>query len=98
MPWPQVTLWTIYTETGDCKSGYLGRWEIDTAEKLPDLFLKDSSCVLFNKLLQGHILPTWQNYTFPDKSIGLLVAEQDLMVAITLRWPLELPLEVRSVL
>lgn len=37
-----------------------------------------------------------QNYTFPEKSAGNLMTDQDLMVAVTLWVPTELP--VSSVL
>lgn len=69
---------------GDSKSGSLGRWEIDIAKRLPELFLKYSSGVLFQSSLARVILPAWQNYTFPDKRTGPLMADWDLIVTVTL--------------
>lgn len=65
-----------------------GIWEIYTAEILPELFLKYTGVVLFKLLLSGVIMLTWHNYAFSGKNTGDLMADQDLMVLVTLFCPL----------
>lgn len=51
-------------------SEHSGRWEIDTAKILPEVF-KYTTIVLSELLLPRVTLPTWQNSAFPAKSTEL---------------------------
>lgn len=52
--------------------------------------LSPSNVLLLKQLLPRLILPTWQNYAFPDKSSEDLMTDEDLMEAVTLHCFLDL--------
>lgn len=52
------------TETGDCKSGLLDRWEIHTVKIASKLVCKCPNAILFKYLVPRAILPTWWEYSF----------------------------------
>lgn len=64
-------------------SGHSGRWEIDTAKILTELFK-------YARIdTQGH-LSYQENYASPDKNTGDLKAGQVLVMGVTLSCPLAL--------